>query len=75
MEMMNFQILHGIIYDDMIYDIAMAYGLMQWAAVRTWVSEMRVAPQYWPEPRPSLCTCIRIIRIWKKFDHDHDNDH
>ena len=37
------------------------YGLMQCAAVRTWVSEMRVAPQYWPEPLPSLCTCSWLV--------------
>ena len=34
---------------------------MQCVAVRTWVSEMRVAPQYWPEPLPSLCTCSWLV--------------
>lgn len=31
-------------------------GARQCAAVSTCVSDMRVAPQYWPEPRPDLCT-------------------
>ena len=39
------------------------HGSRQWAAVRTCVLEMRVAPQYWPLPAPSRCTRA-AVQLW-----------